>query len=214
MPSTWSNRFLVLLLAPAITPALRAVENADKSPAEAPDSTQTKPRPQRTTPRDRAAARRAARESATKAKRDQERSEWLARLKARDVEPWPEEETDEEHADALAKSREMVDEVVSLFPGTQLVETNRFLFVSNIPPQQVGPYIASLDKMYDWMCQLYGVPRDHKVWLGGKAPIFAFLEHAAVRRLRGTLLPRSPRVAPHAREHLRPEPPQMPAAKS
>jgi hypothetical protein len=30
--------------------------------------------------------------------------------------------------------------------------------------------------MYDWMCQLYGVPRGHKVWLGGKASIFAFLE--------------------------------------
>jgi hypothetical protein len=30
--------------------------------------------------------------------------------------------------------------------------------------------------MYDFMCQLYGVPRNHKVWLGGKAPIFAFLE--------------------------------------
>jgi hypothetical protein len=31
--------------------------------------------------------------------------------------------------------------------------------------------------MYDWMCRLYGVPRDHKVWLGRKAPIFAFLQH-------------------------------------
>jgi hypothetical protein len=30
--------------------------------------------------------------------------------------------------------------------------------------------------MYSFMCQLYGVPRTHKVWLGGKTPIFAFLE--------------------------------------
>jgi hypothetical protein len=70
----------------------------------------------------------------------------------------------------------MIDEVVSLFPDMQLYETDYFLFVSNMPPDQVRPYAASVDRMYDWMCRLYGVPRDHKVWLGGKAPIFAFLE--------------------------------------
>ncbi len=130
-----------------------------------------------TTVRERAAARRAAREEVAKAKRDQQRSEWVAKLKARGVEPWPEEESDEVHAKALAKSREMANEVVENFRGTQLFETNHFLFVSNIPAQQVAPYIASLDRMYDWMCRLYGVPRGHKVWLGGKAPIFAFLSH-------------------------------------
>ena len=90
----------------------------------------------------------------------------------------------------------MVDEVISLFPGCQLYETEHFLFVSNIPPQQVGPYIASLDRMYDWMCQLYGVPRDHKVWLGGKAPIFAFLEQEQFDAF-------EERYFPEARESLR-----------
>jgi hypothetical protein len=70
----------------------------------------------------------------------------------------------------------MVDEVVQLFPGTQLYETDHFLFVSSMPGEQVRPYAASLDRMYEWMCRLYGVPNDHEVWLGGKAPIFAFLE--------------------------------------
>ena len=50
------------------------------------------------------------------------------------------------------------------------------LIADHLDQLQVGPYIASLDRMYDYMCQLYGVPRDHKVWLGGKALIFAFLE--------------------------------------
>ncbi len=113
----------------------------------------------------------------SKAKRDQDRADWLAKLKANNVEAWPDDESEETHAAALAKSREMVSEVTTNFPGTQLYETKHFLFVSNIPSQQVGPYIASLDKMYDWMCQLYSVPREHKVWLGGKAPIFAFLSH-------------------------------------
>jgi len=48
---------------------------------------------------------------------------------------------------ALKKSREMAIEVVSLFSGSQLHETQHFLFVSNIPPQQVAPYVASLDRM-------------------------------------------------------------------
>ena len=97
---------------------------------------------------------------------------------------------------------------LTLSRARKLYETEHFLVVSNIPAEQVAPYVASLDKMYEWMCQLYGVPRDHKVWLGGKAPIFAFLEQGPVRRLRGAYLPGSSRVASHAREHLRPVPPQ------
>jgi hypothetical protein len=164
----------LLILAFAFTPIVQAEEKAGKASA----TPEAKSNPKRTTPRERAAARRAVRDSAAKAKRDEQRKEWLVKLQARGVEPWPESETDEEHAAALAKSREMVAEVISLFPGSQLFETEHFLFVSNIPPQQVGPYIASLDRMYDWMCHLYGVDRAHKVWLGGKAPIFAFMENA------------------------------------
>lgn len=155
-------------------------EAADKplNSQEGQKAANVKTPPKRTTPRERAAARREKRESATKAKKAEERAAWLARLKARGVEPWPEEESEQVHADALAKSRKMVGEVTGLFPGMPLYETNHFLFVSNIPPQQVGPYVASLDRMYEWMCKLYGVQPEHKVWLGGKAPIFAFLEHA------------------------------------
>jgi hypothetical protein len=119
---------------------------------------------------------RPTKKTAKQLKAEAEREKWLERLKANGAEPWPEEETDEEHAKALKKSHDMAEEVVSLFPGSHLHETQHFLFVSNIPAQQIAPYIASLDRMYDFMCQLYGVSRKHKVWLGGKAPIFAFLE--------------------------------------
>jgi hypothetical protein len=148
-----------------------SVVSADKSEA---DNSRTRTR--RPSARERAAARRAARAAAAKEKKDAERRKWLARLEARGVEAWPEEVTDDEHAAALAASREMVEEVLSLYPGTQLYETENFLFTSNMPPQHVGPYIASLDQMHRYMCQLYGVKRGQKVWLGGKAPIFAFVE--------------------------------------
>jgi hypothetical protein len=120
--------------------------------------------------------RKPLKKSAAQTKKEAARAKWLEELKDREVEPWPENETEEEHAEALKKSREMATEVVSLFSGSQLHETQHFLFVSDIPPQQIAPYVASLDRMYDFMCQLYGVERTHKVWLGGKALICAFLE--------------------------------------
>src|SRR5687768_13927094 len=61
----------------------------------------SKPRPKRLSPRERAAARRAAREAAAQKKRHAQRSQWLARLAIREVEPWPEKESDDAHDAAL-----------------------------------------------------------------------------------------------------------------
>lgn len=168
-----------LMVVLGLLPASLAQQSADNVSGDVANqkTQETTTRPKRTTARERAAARREKRDTAAKAKHAEQHAAWLDRLKARDVEPWPEEDSEQVHADALAKSRTMATEVIELFPGTQLYETRNFLFVSNIPPQQVGPYVTSLDRMYEWMCKLYGVSRDHKVWLGGKVPIFAFLNH-------------------------------------
>lgn len=152
-------------------PAASGIKSAEES-----ETKEERTRTRRPTARARAAARRAAREAAANEKKEEERRKWLARLEARGVEAWPEQESDDEHAAALAKSRELVEEVITLFPGTQLYETEHFLFTSDMPGEQVEPYIASLDKMYGWMCQLYGVKPGQKVWFGGKAPIIAFVE--------------------------------------
>jgi hypothetical protein len=149
--------------------------------ADAPSSSTTQPvdrtdSSKRSSTKKPSVPRKPPKKTAAQPKKEAARVKWLERLKERGVDPWPENETEEEHAAALKKSREMAIEVVSLFSGSQLHETQHFLFVSNIPPQQIAPYVASLDRMYDFMCQLYGVPRTHKVWLGGKTPIIAFLE--------------------------------------
>jgi hypothetical protein len=170
MSSSVLLRLLIGLLAIGIAPAASHAQRPGKADVKASSGPDTKLRPKPMSARERAAARRAA-------KQKEARDAWLAKLKERGVEPWPEADADNDHEAALAESRSMVGEVIRLFPGTQLHETEHFLFVSNIPPQQIGPYILSLDRMYEWMCHLYGVPRDHKVWLGGKAPIFAFLDH-------------------------------------
>jgi hypothetical protein len=194
------NSLILLLSAVLAIPAFdlnaETVSSTPKTTSSKTDVKATTTRPRRPSARERAAARRAAREEAAKAKTAAEREKWLARLKARDVEAWPEAEPDKEHEDALAKSREMIDDVISLFPATKLYETEHFLLASNIPPDQVTPYAASVDKMYEWMCRLYGVPRDHKVWLGGKAPVFAFLDKAEFDAF-------EERYFPDARQQLR-----------
>jgi hypothetical protein len=168
---TFAVLFALSLPAQVTAAADTTVASADDS-----DRAATTARSKRLSTRERAAARRAAREAAAQEKRNSQRQQWLARLAVRDVEPWPESESDEVHAAALARSQEMIDEVLTLWPGTERYETEHFLFISNMPPQQVAPHVVYLDRMYVWMCELYGVPRGHKVWLGGKAPIFAFVE--------------------------------------
>jgi hypothetical protein len=201
-----SNRLVILVaLGGAVVCVPRLVVAEEVSAAAANSSAKTggaepkssvRPRSRGRSLSARAAARRAERDAAQREREKKERDQWLARLEARGVEPWPENESDETHAAALTKSREMVAEVTSLLPGMQLYETEHFLFVSNIPPQQVVPYAAYLDKMHAWMSQLYGVRAGHKVWLGGKAPIFAFLERDQFDAF-------EERFFPDARESLR-----------
>ena len=124
-------------------------------------------------------------------KQQAERQEWLARLAARDVEPWPEAESDDEHAAALAKSRTMIDEVKNLLPGTRTVRDRALPVRLEHAAEQVGPYVAYLDRMYEWMCRLYGVSPEHKVWLGGKAPHLRLPRAGPIRGLRGQILSRS-----------------------
>jgi hypothetical protein len=118
---------------------------------------------------------RRARQQAEREKKQKEvHQKWLARLEARGIEPWR-VATDDEHEASLTKYKKMGEEVQALLPGVQLYETKYFLFYSNIPPDQVVPYIRYLDAMYVMMGRLFGIPDDQDVWLGRKAPVFAFL---------------------------------------
>lgn len=115
--------------------------------------------------------------SLTRAEREAQREaeaheQWLARLRARGIEPWS-ELGDDEHRAAIEAHKERYAEVAKLLPGLQLYETEHFLFCSNIPPQQVHVFIASLDRMYAWMQHTYGTDPEQSVWRG-KASIFAF----------------------------------------
>lgn len=53
------------------------------------------------------------------------------------------------------------------------VETQYFVFFTDMPPAHVAAYIANLDKMYDQLCVLFSVPQGTNIWLG-KCPVIVF----------------------------------------
>ncbi|QDU87382.1 hypothetical protein Pla175_07410 [Pirellulimonas nuda] len=101
-----------------------------------------------------------------------EHAAWVRRLAARGVRAW-EGESQQEHERALAGYRQQIADVQSKLPDMRLYETQQFLFVSNIPPEEVRPYVERLDAMHAFMCDTYNLPRTQRVWLG-KALVFAF----------------------------------------
>lgn len=102
-----------------------------------------------------------------------ERAEWVARAKKNKVSPWP-ELSPEEHEKAIEALREIIDKLGKEVPNMQLHETQEFLFFTNIPSNQVGPYIKALDAMHDMMCKMYDIRQGEPVWKG-KCLVVAFL---------------------------------------
>ncbi len=102
-----------------------------------------------------------------------EREKWVARARERNVEPWP-ELSKEEHEAADAEVRETIKKVKAEFPNLLLYQTSEFVFLSDMPREQVLPYAASLDKMFDVMCQMYSIRKGTPVWKG-KCLVIAFL---------------------------------------
>jgi hypothetical protein len=109
-----------------------------------------------------------------------EREKWLARLEARGVEPWP-ELADDEHAAAVEELKTLVKEIQRQFPAMTLHETENFLVCTNIPPRQIGPYVASLDAMHEMLVKMFGIDPEHRVWRG-KALVVAFLDKTQFAR--------------------------------
>ena len=96
------------------------------------------------------------------------------------VKPWP-ELTTAQHRAAEQATRDQIVKMQAIFPDLALYETHEFLFVSDMPRDQVIPYAVSLDQMYDMMCQMYGIKKGSSVWMG-KCPIVAFLRSADFAR--------------------------------
>jgi len=100
-------------------------------------------------------------------------AESLARMQERGVQPWP-TLTAEQHAAEVEDLKTFVAGVKEAFPNLQVTETHEFIVATDIPAAQMAPYVASLDAMHDFLCDLYGIPRGEPVWKG-KCLVVAFL---------------------------------------
>jgi hypothetical protein len=100
-------------------------------------------------------------------------AESLARMEKQGVQPWP-TLTAEQHAAEVEDLKTFVAGVKEAFPNLQVTETHEFIVATDIPAGQMAPYVASLDAMHDFLCDLYGIPRGEPVWKG-KCLVVAFL---------------------------------------
>ncbi len=87
--------------------------------------------------------------------------------------------TDEERAKTITDYKEFLQRVQASYQfPMRLTETKFFLFFTDIPANQVAPYITNLDAMYSELCKGFGVPLGKNIWLG-KCIIVAFLDKGA-----------------------------------
>ena len=98
------------------------------------------------------------------------------------------ETSDEERAKTIAEYKEFLQTVQAnyRFP-MKVYETKFFLVLSDIPPAQVAPYVASLDAMYAKLNAAFGVPKDKNIWLG-KCLVLAFLHEEAFQDFERTFM--------------------------
>ncbi len=95
------------------------------------------------------------------------------RMRQRGITWWPRLSA-EEHAAEVEQLHQFVAAVRSAFPALKTTETHEFMVATDIPSHQIGPYVKSLDKMHDMLCDLYGIPRGEPLWKG-KCLVIAFL---------------------------------------
>ncbi len=101
-----------------------------------------------------------------------------AKLKSSRRQLWN-DQTEDERAKTIADYKEFLQRVQAnyQFP-MRLTETKFFLFFTDIPVNQVAPYISNLDAMYSELCKGFGVPLGKNIWLG-KSIIVAFADQTS-----------------------------------
>jgi hypothetical protein len=117
---------------------------------------------------------------------DRQVEDSIARMKANGVEPWP-RLTAEEHTAEVEALEAFVAKVQERFPKLVVSTTHEFLVASDIPAPQLAPFVANLDAMHDFLCDLYGIPKGEPLWKG-KCLVVAFLDEADYTAFEATIM--------------------------
>ena len=83
--------------------------------------------------------------------------------------------SDQEHEKLIESQREFLKSVEQQMPrlNFRYVETEYFLFFTDLTPDQVDGYIVSLDAMYRELCLAFGLSPQRNIW-AGKCVVIAF----------------------------------------
>jgi hypothetical protein len=83
--------------------------------------------------------------------------------------------TPDEQEAFMVEHRQFLANVSTSMPHIQfrLVETEFFLFYTNLPPAEVNGYIVYLDAMYQELCKAFGLSSEKNIWCG-KCVVIAF----------------------------------------
>ena len=122
---------------------------------------------------------------------EKQRQQSTERMQANGVEPWP-VLTADEHAEQRAALEAFVADAQKVFPALQITQTHEFIVATDIPAGQMAPFLASLDTMHDFLCDLYGIPRGEPVWLG-KCLVVAFVSEDDFQAFEGRFFEGAPR---------------------
>jgi hypothetical protein len=117
---------------------------------------------------------------------DRQVDDSMARMKANGVEPWP-RLTAEQHAAEVEALGAFVAQVRERFPKLGVSTTHEFLVASDLPAAQLAPFVANLDTMHDFLCDLYGIPKGEPLWKG-KCLVVAFLDEADYKAFESTVM--------------------------
>ena len=106
------------------------------------------------------------------AKRDTAISARLAEARHSIWQPIPAED----QVKFVAEEKEFLDKVKAHFSQLplQMVETQYFLFLSDMPAAQLNPYLKQLDQMNESLGTAFGFQPGHNIWRG-KAVVIAFI---------------------------------------
>jgi hypothetical protein len=115
-----------------------------------------------------------------------------ARLKANGKKLWK-PLSPEETAELVKEQKAFLQTVANAFPSLpmRLYETRFFLFLSDMPADQVGLYRTELDSMNVELGKAFGVPAGENIWRG-KAVFVVFVEQAAFLRFEQQFMQRNP----------------------
>ncbi len=97
--------------------------------------------------------------------------------------------TPEQHEEFISAHCEFLKHVETTMPDLEfrLVETEYYLFFTDLAPEEVDGYIVYLDAMYEELCTAFGIPPTRNIWCG-KCVVIAFRDQEHYLRFEKTIM--------------------------